>query len=137
MYLSFETATQFTYCDYFQRNTGNVGNKNLSVIARKYGPDNRKQKYELVDQSKKQSNIIFLHEKVVTGIIMDCRTVDVLKFKIRLGFNEYETISTKIQTVLAKIMNQYTTVRPSLCVRSFLYLLLFVLYSKMTNQFFI
>lgn len=137
MYLSFETATQFTYCDYFQRNTGNVGNKNLSVIARKYGPDYRKQKYELVDQSKKQSNIIFLREKVVTGIIMDCRTVDVLKFKIRLGFNEYETISTKIQTVLAKIMNQYTTVRPSLCVRSFLYLLLFVLYSKMTNQFFI
>lgn len=98
--------TQLTYCDYFQRNTGNAGNKNLSVIARKYRPDYRKYKYELVDEPKKQPNRIFLHEKVVAGIIMDCRTVDVLKFKIRLGFNKYETISTKIQTVLSKMMTQ-------------------------------
>ena len=71
--------------------------------SRKYYSDFRKHRYELLDESEKQANTIFLHEKETTEI-MDGIAVEARKFRIRLEFKEHDTISTKEQTVLATIM---------------------------------
>ena len=59
----------------------NLGQKYLIVITNKYGSIHRNNRYELVDEPKKQPNRKFLHDKLAKTEIMDCRTTESLKFK--------------------------------------------------------
>ena len=69
--------------------------KNLREVTTKYYSDHRKHEYELVDEPKKQRNGIFIDEKLVIKVIIDCRTTSAHKFRIRLGFKQYDVILTK------------------------------------------
>ena len=65
-----------------------VGNDGILWLNKKHteeGLDHRKHRHELVDEPKKQSNRIFIDEKLATKVIMDCRTTSVRKFKTRKG----------------------------------------------------
>ena len=64
-------------------------------------------RYELVEESKKQFNRIFIDKKLAIKVIMDCRTTSAHKFRTRLGFKQYDVILTKEQLVLRKIINSF------------------------------
>ena len=51
-----------------------LGYGSLPVLTKKYHLDYRKHRYELVNEPKKQPNIIFLHEDLAVKIVMVCRT---------------------------------------------------------------
>ena len=72
--------------------------KNLQEITIKYQSDHRKHRYELLDKPKKQSNRIFLDEKLV---IVDCRTTAAHKFRT------IQCILPKEQSVLMKIKSLF------------------------------
>ena len=72
--------------------------KNLQEIAIKYQSDHRKHRYELPDKPKKQSNRIFLDEKLV---IVDCWTTAAHKFRT------IQCILPKEQSVLMKIKSLF------------------------------
>ena len=48
--------------------------KNLGEITIKYHSDHRKHKYEIIDETKKQPNRIFIDEQLTVKVIMDFRT---------------------------------------------------------------
>ena len=48
--------------------------KNLEEITIKYHSDHRKHKYEIIDETKKQPNRIFIDEQLTVKVIMDFRT---------------------------------------------------------------
>ena len=52
--------------------------------------------------SKLQVNRIFINEKLAIKVIIDCRTTSAHEFRTRLGFEQYDVISTKEQSVLSK-----------------------------------
>ena len=81
-----------------------LGDINLREITIKYHSDRRKHRYELIDEPKKQCNIIFIDKKSSDRLIMDCRTTSAYKFRTRLGFKQYDVILTKEQSVLTKII---------------------------------
>ena len=58
-----------------------LGHKYLILITNKYDSIHRKNRYELVDEPKKQPNRKFLHDKLAKTEIMDFRTTESLKFK--------------------------------------------------------
>ena len=47
--------------------------KNLGEITIKYHSDHRKHKYEIIDETKKQPNRIFIDEQLTVKVIMDFR----------------------------------------------------------------
>ena len=58
----------------------------------------QKHKDEIENEPEKQPNKIFLHEKLVLRVIKDCKTLESLTLKIRLGFNLCD-INNKQQTL--------------------------------------
>ena len=84
-----------------------LDHKNLREIPTKFHSEHRKHRYELVEKPKKQSNRIFIDEKLTVKVIMDCRTTSEHKFRTRLGFKKYDVILTKKQSVLTKIMSSF------------------------------
>ena len=71
--------------------------KYLSVTTGKYLPILRKQRYELVHETKKKKkpNIIFIDKELAIKIIMDCGTAAAHKFRARLGLKHYDVILAK------------------------------------------
>ena len=82
-----------------------LDHKNLREII-KYS-DQRKQRYELVDEPNKQSNIIFIDERLAIKVIMECKTTSAHKYKTRLRFTKSKFISTKEQSLLTRIMSSF------------------------------
>ena len=81
-----------------------MGHKNLQEIAIKYHSNHRKQRYDLVEEPKKQVNRVFIDKKIAVKVVMDCRTVSAHKFRTRLGFKQYDVILTQELIVLTKIL---------------------------------
>ena len=79
----------------------------MREITTKYHLDNRKHRYELVEEPKKQCNRIFIDEKLAIKVIVDCRTKSSHKFRTRLGFKQYNVILMKEQSVLTKIISSF------------------------------
>ena len=84
-----------------------LDHKNLREIAIKCNSNYRKHRYELIEESKKQVNRIFIDEKLAIKVIIDCRTKSAHKFRTRLGLKQYHVILTKEQSVLIKIMSTF------------------------------
>ena len=82
-------------------------NKNFREITIKYHSDHRKQRYQLVEQPRKQSNRTFIDKKLAVKVLVDCRTTSAQKVRTRLGFKQYDVILTKKQSVLTKIMSSF------------------------------
>ena len=51
-----------------------LGHRNLRVVTNKYDEEYRKRRYELIDESIKQSHRRFIRSDLALKIIMDCRT---------------------------------------------------------------
>ena len=83
-----------------------LDHKNLREII-KYHSDQRKQRYELVDEPNKQSNIIFIDGRLAIKVIMECKTTSAHKYKTRLRFTKSKFISTKEQSLLTRIMSSF------------------------------
>ena len=66
-----------------------------------------KNRYELVDETIKQSNRRFLRIDLALKIIMDCRTDEPCSLKRNLGFNLHDVINAKKQTILRSIKNAF------------------------------
>ena len=90
----------------FKNIGGQLDHKNLQMTAAKYLSNHRKHRYELVDETKTQSNRIFIHKELATKVILECRTAAAHKFETRLGFT-YDVILTKKQKVLTKTTNSF------------------------------
>ena len=58
-------------------------------------------------QTKKQHNIAFIHKQLTGKVIMDFKVTSAYQFKAKLGFKQYDVISTKEQSVLTKIMSSF------------------------------
>ena len=71
-----------------------IDHKNLQEVTTKYHSDHRNHRYELLEKTKKQSNITFIDEKFAIKVIMDCRTT-AHKFRTILNFKQYDVILTK------------------------------------------
>ena len=81
--------------------------KNLREITTKHNSNHRKHRYELVEESKKQVNRIFIDEKLSIKVVVYSRTTSAHKFRTRLGCKQYDVILTKEQSELAKIMSSF------------------------------
>ena len=64
----------------------------LLVTIVKYLSYHKKHRYELIDELKKQPNRIAIHKKLVTKIIMICRTTAAHMLRTRVGFIQYDVI---------------------------------------------
>ena len=64
----------------------------MQEITTKFNSNNRKRRYELVEEPKKQCNRIFINEKLTIRVIIDCKTTSTHKFRARLGFKQYDVI---------------------------------------------
>ena len=58
-----------------------LGHSNLTMITAKYSRDDRKKRQELQDYGKSQPTRIFIREDLGIQAIMDCRTVQAVKFR--------------------------------------------------------
>ena len=63
-----------------------------------------KNRYELIEKTKKQVNRIFIDEKLAVKLIANWKTTSDYKFRTRSGFKQYDVILAKQQSVLTKIM---------------------------------
>ena len=81
--------------------------KNLWKITTKYNSNQRKHRYELVQEQKKQCNRIFIDEKLAVKVILDCTTTSFHKLRTKLGFKQYNIILTKEQSALTKIISLF------------------------------
>ena len=79
-----------------------MGHSALRDITNQYPPEFKKQRHELQDCSKQPCRKS-LKEDFAIQIIMDCRTTPAVKFKTKLGFNQYDPIMTQELSVLSKI----------------------------------
>ena len=68
------------------------GYKNLQEISIKYQTDHRKHRYELADEPKRQSNRVFIHDKLAIKVLMDCGTTAPHKFRTRSKFKQCDAI---------------------------------------------
>ena len=66
----------------------------------KYISNHRKNRFELVDEQKKQPNRIFVNKESIIKVIIDCRTMAVNKLRTRLGFKQFDVILNIEQLVL-------------------------------------
>ena len=62
---------------------------------KKYNSNHRKHRYELIEESKKQVNRIFIEERLAIKVIMNCTTKSAHKFRTRLGFKQFDVILRK------------------------------------------
>ena len=76
--------------------------KNLREITTKYHSDHREHDYEIIGEPKKQLNRIFIDKKLAIKVIMDCRTTSAHRIITKLGFEQYDVILTKYESVLTK-----------------------------------
>ena len=76
--------------------------KNLWKIKTKYHSDQRKHRYEVVEEPKNQFNRTFTNAKLAVKVVMDCRTTLANKFGTRLGFKQCDVILPKEQSVITK-----------------------------------
>ena len=81
--------------------------KNLRKITTKYNSNQRKYRYELVQEQNKQCNRIFIDEKLAVKVILDCTATSFHKLRTRLGFKQHNAILTKEQSVLTKIISLF------------------------------
>ena len=65
--------------------------------------DRRKKRQELQDCGKSQPTRIFIQEDLGIQVIMNCRTVQTVKFRKELGLNQHDPIMTQEQSVLTKL----------------------------------
>ena len=70
----------------------------------KYLSDHEKQRYELIDEQKKQPRI-FIDKTLATKLIMDCRAISAHKCRTRLKFKQHDVILTEKQSVMTKIVS--------------------------------
>ena len=52
---------------------------------------------------------MFIREDIGIQVIMDCRTVQAVKFREELGFNQHDPITTQEQSVLTKLDTYFKT----------------------------
>ena len=77
-----------------------LGHSNLRMITAKYpGDDRRTKRQELQDCGKSQPTRIFIREDLAIQVIMDCRTVQAVKFRKELGFNQRNPIMRQEQSI--------------------------------------
>ena len=81
--------------------------KNLREITIKFHSDPREHDYQLTGEPKKQLNRIFIDKKLAVKVIMDCRTLSAHKITTKLGFEQYDVILTKYESVLRKIKSSF------------------------------
>ena len=79
-----------------------LGHSNLTMITGKYCKDRRKERQEL-QNCNCQPRRIFIREDLGIQVIMDCRTIQVVKFREKLGFIQYDPIMTQEKSVLTKL----------------------------------
>ena len=72
-----------------------VDHKNLRYITIKYYSHQRKHRCEIVKESKKYVNWIFMEQKQGIKIIIGCITTSTHRFRTRLRFKQYDVILTK------------------------------------------
>ena len=84
-----------------------LDHKNLREIIIKYHSNHRRQRYELVDEPKKQSNRIFIDGKLALKVIVGCTISAVQEFRIRPGLKKYDVILTKEQSVLTTTKSSF------------------------------
>ena len=84
-----------------------LSHKNLPAITNKYDKIYKKHRYELVDEPIKQPNRRFLRTDLALKIIMGFRTDESCSLKRNLGFNPYDLINTKEQTVISSIKDAF------------------------------
>ena len=77
-----------------------LGHRNLRVVTNKYDEEYRKRRYELIDESIKQSHRRFICSDLALKIIMDCRTDESCNLKRNLGFRLHRVINNKEQTII-------------------------------------
>ena len=73
-----------------------LDHKTLREIRITYHSDQRKHRYEQVEDPKKTVKKIFIDEKLTVKVIMDCTTL-AHEFRTSLGFKQYDVILTKEQ----------------------------------------
>ena len=110
VFITKETYEQNINNETLRLNEKNIGDglkhTNLPVIIRKYHSEYREHWLGIVDEREKQPTKIFLHEHLALVTIKDRRTYSD-EFKTGLGFNAYDAINTKQQTVLQEMMNLF------------------------------
>ena len=84
-----------------------LGHKNLRVVTSKYSEEYRKCRFELMNESTKQSHRRFIRSDLALKIIMDCRTDESCNLKRNLGFTLHDVINTKEQTVINSIKDAF------------------------------
>ena len=84
-----------------------LGHRNLWVVTNKYDEEYRKRRYELIDESIKQSHRRFIRSDLTLKIIMDCRTDESCNLKRNVGFTLHDVINTKEQTVINSIKDAF------------------------------
>ena len=63
----------------------------MQEITKKYYPDHRRQRCELIDELQKQPNRIFRHKNLTAKVTTDCRTSPAHEFRTKLEFKQYVT----------------------------------------------
>ena len=84
-----------------------LGHKNLRAVTNKYNEEYKKRRYELIDDSIKQSNRRFIRNDLALKIIMDCKTDESCNLKRNLGFKLHDVINTKEQTLINSIKDAF------------------------------
>ena len=84
-----------------------LGRKNLRAVTKKYNEEYKKRRFELIDESTKQSHRKFIRNDLALKIIMDCRTDESCNLKRNLGFTLHDVINTKEQTVINAIKDAF------------------------------
>ena len=85
-----------------------LGHSNLAAITLKYPKDLRKKRQELQDCDDQPSRK-FLRDGFGIQIIMDCRAVQAVRFRRKLGFKQCDIIMTQEQSVLTKLDRYFNT----------------------------
>ena len=79
----------------------------INISSNKYDEENKKYRYEIMDEPKKQPRRRFLRNNLALKIIMNCRTNESCNFKRNLGFRLHDVINTKEQTVINSIKDAF------------------------------
>ena len=81
-----------------------LDHKSLPKYTVRFLSRHRKQRIDLVDESKRQPEIIFIHKELAIKVIVDCRITAAHKFKTILDFKEHGVTLTKKKQCWRKIL---------------------------------
>ena len=84
-----------------------LGDKKFTSSYKQYVEEYRNCRYELIDESIKQSHRRFISSDLALKIIMDCRTDESCNLKRNLGFTLPDVMNTKEQTVINSIKDAF------------------------------